>query len=43
MFLLGLGFMRSKADEKFYFKPDLWILVYVDDLFIARELAKIKN
>ena len=40
-FLLDLGFTRSKADETFYFKLDLWILVYVDDLFIAGELSNI--
>lgn len=41
--MLGLGFTRSKADETLYFKLDLWILVYVDDLFIAGDLSKIKE
>ena len=35
--------MQSKADKTLYFKLDLWILVYVDDLFIAGELSKIKE
>lgn len=42
-FLLGLGFQRSRADETLYFKNGIWILVYVDDLFIAGELSKIKE
>lgn len=42
-FLMELGFQRSKASETLYFKKGIWLLVYVDDLFIAGELSKIKE
>jgi hypothetical protein len=34
-FLIGMGFIRSLADEALYMRKDIWILVYVDDLFIT--------
>jgi hypothetical protein len=39
--LYGLSFVRSFADEALYMKKDLWILLYVDDLFIAGKLPAI--
>ena len=34
-FLILMGFVRSLADEALYMRKDIWILVYVDDLFIT--------
>ena len=34
-FLISMGFVRSLADEALYMRKDIWILVYVDDLFIT--------
>ena len=45
-FLLSLEYTRSLADEAFYYKKDCWVLVYVDDLFIAgrlQEITKLKK
>ena len=30
-----MGFVRSLANEALYMRKDIWILVYVDDLFIT--------
>jgi hypothetical protein len=45
-FLIQMGFIRSLADEALYMRKDLWILVYVDDLFITGlplQIAEIKS
>jgi uncharacterized protein YfaT (DUF1175 family) len=34
-FLIQMGFIRSLANEALYVRKDVWILVYVDDLFIT--------
>jgi len=45
-FLTLIGFTRSFADEALYMRKDIWILVYVDDLFITRlslQIAEAKD
>ena len=45
-FLIQVGFVRSLADEALYMRKDIWILVYVDDLFITRlplQIAEAKD
>ena len=34
-FLILMGFVRSLADEALYMRKDIWILVYVNDLFVT--------
>jgi hypothetical protein len=44
--LTQMGFIRSLADEALYMRKDIWILVYVDDLFITGlplQIAEIKS
>ena len=40
-FLLALSFVRSLIDKALYMKKSLFVLVYVDDLFIAGKLSEI--
>ena len=42
-FLIGLRFKRSISDETLYFKKDIWVLVYVDDLFLTGMPTEIKE
>jgi len=41
-----MGFVRSLANEALYMRKDIWILVYVNDLFITRlslQIAEAKD
>lgn len=45
-FLMQMGFVRSLVYEALYMRKDIWILVYVDDLFITGlplEITEIKS
>lgn len=42
-FFCSIGFLRSEADHAIYFKENLVILLYVDDLVLLGELEAVKQ